>query len=146
MSTIYPEGSTPERHALETARIAEVFGLTGGELADEVWTETAAHEVSGTLYEVKSHWWYEGVPAWAEADYVDSPYEYRTMVRDCLFGNPPARLSGKWEFVAAYQSSGETECHHRDAGIADANCQLCEGDGFVYLGDGWAEVVYRRED
>jgi hypothetical protein len=144
MAKEIPQGSTPERHAQETAQIAEVFGLTGGELESEPWRSTAIKETSGTLYEVNSFWWYEGAPEWSELA-KDTSFEYRTQVRDILFGEPETVLQpGDWQLVATYLNSGETECHHADAGIADADCPLCEGDGFIYIGDGWAEVVYRR--
>lgn len=75
--------------------------------------------------------------------------EVRTAIICCIFGFP-APPEG-WTQVASYSSSGERECwccgvdavgdeedHEPDG------CELCAGDGYVYLGDGWAEVVYRR--
>lgn len=129
---MHPAGSDPDRHATETQQIAEVFGLTGGELSDTPWVEPDGFA---------SYWWYEGVPEWAEEDHAVDSHEYRTSVRDIMFGTPTPE---GWEHVASYRSSGECECRHEDFGIAGQDCPLCEGDGFIYLGDGWAEVVYRR--
>lgn len=146
-----PRGSTPERHALETAQIALVFGLTGGELESEVWTETEELE-SGTVITVNSFWWYQGVPSYAEEDFVADRWtvsmdrEYRTQVRDCMFGGPALRLSGGWTLARSYASSGELECLCKQDDAQDtASCPLCEGGGYVYIGDGWAECVYWRD-
>ena len=50
--------------------------------------------------------------------------------------------------MGCYTSSGESECWWCGPGTGNegdqSECKLCEGDGYVYLGDGWREVVYRR--
>jgi hypothetical protein len=72
--------------------------------------------------------------------------EMRTAIQDCLFGFPDPPEG--WERIAAYRSTGEAECWACGAGgegEPDPACQLCDGGGFVYLGDGWHEVVYRRQ-
>ena len=56
--------------------------------------------------------------------------------------------------MATYISSGEAECWWCSAGVADneadsdesQGCPLCDGDCCLYLGDGWCEVVYRRDE
>jgi hypothetical protein len=149
---------------LERERIACVFGLGGGELhvahpdfPDE-WDGP-----DGIAY------WYDGVPEYAselrDADQVECPdcngddddcpsseglghrhHEVRTALQDALFGfpDPPAG----WQRIAAYSSSGEAECGWCGSGTGNedkrANCKLCEGDGIIYLGDGWFEAIYRR--
>lgn len=109
-------------------------------------------------------YWYEGVPEYAEEsfpelnhhDIYSTTHEYRTIVRDVTFGSPPERTIDGWERVATFTSSGETECPER-GGYAwvptvdegSGPCYLCEAKpgeehGYIYIGDGWAEVVYRR--
>ena len=50
-----------------------------------------------------------------------------------------------WEQIASYGSSGEAECWCCGSDREEETCLLCEGDGIVYIGEGWAEVVYRRK-
>lgn len=114
---------------LERERVEVVFRLTGGELHDrhpkfpDEWDDVFAY-------------WYEGTPEYAE-DLDDT--DCRTAVVDCLYGFPD--VPEGWEQVAAFSSSGETQCLCEGG---EPECPLCEGDGTVYLGDGWHEVVYRR--
>jgi hypothetical protein len=119
--------------ALERKRVQWVFGLTGGELADEPW--------QGHPY------WYEGIPDYLEnpKDLYTSDVEYRTLVTDC-YGMPGIRHG--WEPIKTLSNSGETECpckSEEDEREEDDTCELCEGDGIIYLGDGWREIVFRRE-
>jgi hypothetical protein len=141
----------------ERQSVEWVFGLTGGELEDKPWNGFAYH--------------YEGVPEWAQADFNDH-YDrgYHTIVSCFLFGGPSQRLvdtTGVWTLQTVFSSSGETECPLRelDPDEVDAvyrhrqeqfnrpaieRCFLCDekrGDdhGYIYLGDGWAEAVYRLE-
>ena len=73
-------------------------------------------------------------------------HEIRTAILHCLFGCPEA--PDGWTRVASFGSSGEAECWWCAQGAGDGgqpeDCKLCEGDGVVYIGEGWAEVVYRR--
>lgn len=98
--------------------------------------------------------------------------DYCTVVRDCMFGELPEVLHDRgstWHRVASYQSSGEMECPRGHDGVPGAivgaepwraewkgerpledpdRCPLCEEErgqphGYVYIGDGWCEVVYR---
>ncbi len=152
------EYMTPEELAVERQQVELVFGLTGGELETDPWY--------GWYRDGKLLYWYEQAPEWS----VDSAYDLprgierddasnvRTVVVDCLFGAPPAP-SG-WRIVETYLNSGETECwchpgpsypRHDDGTYgptvraADPDCPLCDGDGIVYLGDGWCELVCVRE-
>ena len=133
---------------IERARIECVFGLGGGELHEphpdfrdsEGWDDVIAH-------------WYEGVPEYATelGDLEDA----RTAILNCMFGVPDPPPG--WQVVASFSSSGEAECWWcaggADGGAAAgagngtghqqkrAECPLCEGDGIIYIGDGWREVV-----
>lgn len=65
---------------------------------------------------------------------------------ECLFGHP-APPSG-WKQIASFSSSGEASCWWCGDGTGNetsrSTCKLCDGNGTVFLGDGWAEVVLRR--
>jgi len=115
----------------------------------------------------------DGAPEWCELspaarDGLDDTHAYRTVF---AFGSPAAPKG--WEKVVAYTHSGETACYcqhsaetehehewgHEAAGSngwpACTNCagseedhghqccQLCDGDGLIYIGDGWCETIYR---
>lgn len=116
--------------ALERERVEWVFGLTGGELNDSPWHEHAH--------------WYDGVPDYlGQGDYPDlyaSGVDYVTVVSDTTIESPPG-----WVVADDYTSSGEAECpcrHDDDMGnYPSADCALCEGGGYIYLGDGWRETV-----
>ena len=124
---------------IERERIKCVFGLGGGELFQpnddflDEWDGVIAH-------------WFEGVPDYAtELRHLD---EARTATIDCMFGIPEAPKG--WKQVASFRTSGERECWWCAGGAEDGNederegCQLCEGDGLTYIGEGWCEVVYSR--
>jgi hypothetical protein len=143
--------------AADVARqqIEWVFGLTGGELSAGPW--------AGYAY------WYEGLPSYAAQDYPDrfkEGVEYRTVIHSGLFSAPPTTLDG-FAFVQSFSSSGECECpgqsedgDSEDDGDSvvcvthcadgETTCALCgeslgESHGYIYLGDGECEAVYRRE-
>lgn len=131
---------------LEAERIMCVFGLGGGELSDEPWDGVCKY-------------WYEGVPEYAEefgsarygsydTDEDGNLWEYRTALLNELYGyfdTPPG-----WERLARYNNSGERDCWWCGPGTGNEDerdgCLLCEGDGYVYLGEGWGEVVFRRKE
>ena len=127
------------KQRLETERMAYVFGLTGGELADKPWSKRA--------------WWYEGIPDYVGDDFPDrysSDVEYRTTLECCLYEPAiEANAPRGWKFVRYYTTSGETDCGWCGDGTGNEGqrdkCKLCEGDGLIYIGDGWAEVVYSRK-
>jgi len=109
---------------------------------------------------------YEELPEWASSDYpdrFDSDVHYRTIVVDCLFGGPPSTLidGGRvYKLASSYQHSGERECPLADVERDDSDdheyavkrpCELCEAQdgeehGYIYLGEGWCEVVYKCID
>mgnify|MGYP001606612710 CR=1 FL=1 len=129
---------------IERQRIEMVFGLTGGELGNEPWTYTADGVDTAFPY------WYDGAPDYVERHDVSDLHcrEYRTAVVDELCGL--SDTPNGWERRMRFASSGETECGCKQDeshdGEPDPDCLLCEGDGIVYIGDGWAEVVYRKRD
>lgn len=143
----------------ERAQIQEVFGLTGGELESEPW-DLPCTDAYGKLQSFHCAYWYEGVPEWAGSDFPDvdgdTTHEYRTVVRDVTFGPPPEYTLDGWERVKVYSNSGEVECPYRQVNPGEEvqaagtdPCPLCEEPldqphMYVYIGDGWAEVIYRR--
>lgn len=141
---------------IERESVEWVFALTGGELEDKPW-RFASVDKNG---ELERHWawyWYEGQPEYLKQDYS---HTYRTAV---LWWEPPKKIRShgrEWRLVGLYRSSGETECPARgcDEGVevlekqCDGGnvCPLCEEDvgethGYIYLGDGWCEAVYRTK-
>lgn len=136
--------------AQDRAQVEQVFGLTGGELADTPWI------VDGWTFT----FWYEFPPEYAEREFDYTARNYRTAVRDIMFGAPPDRL-GTWTKVATFQNSGEAECPGKSedidivrveqCGDDGRECYYCGGNvgaphGYVYLGDGWAEIVYVEDE
>lgn len=151
---------------LDRERIECGFGLGGGELhqADERWPD----DWDGIFVN-----WYDGAPEYAEdlrdAHLVEcaacngtgtdndqgdcercygrglEDREVRTVILDVLFGFPEPPPG--WERIASLRSSGETECGWCGDGCGNEDqresCDLCEGDGLGYLGDGMAEVASR---
>ena len=164
-----------ERAALEASRgldpyereqIELVFCLGGGELSDEPWT----YEYTPKLYGYKGeddsprkgvyHYWYECAPEYSggqekipvgatqgsyDEDDEGNLWEWCTAITNVTFG--PAQVPIGWEFVAQFVSSGEATCGCEWAEhIETEDCPVCEGGGIVYLGEGMAEVVFRRLD
>jgi hypothetical protein len=130
---------------IEREQIEQVFGLTGGELSDESW-QGFAH-------------WFEGAPEYATEHKDTDEHTHRTIVGNFIFSSPPESIEDngiRWEKVATFVSSGETECPgvHGDYNLVENDahepCPLCgekwnEPHGFIYIGEGWAEVVYRAK-
>lgn len=144
----------------EKQQVEWVFGLTGGELADEPWVTAKGEDEPDTAHPVVSfRYWYEGVPDYSKDTFDDwATEQYRTVVKDCscLVPLPRTLISaeGKWELKATFTSSGETECPGRqdDEGplVKMEQCPLCDTDvgeehGFIYLGDGWVEGIYQLD-
>lgn len=149
---------TVEHDRLE-AQIAQVFGLTGGELQDEPLIVTLSDGSPGG-----ARFWYEGYPDYAAEDFDGSEHDYLTVVLNRTYAsawtdvNEMVRDGRTWKVAKVFTSSGETECPGRNAEdkIVTADhfpddegyCALCgarmgEEHGHIYIGDGWAEVVYR---
>ena len=130
---------------LEREQIQCVFGLGGGELhvADERFPDEAGWDSpDGIAY------WHEGVPEYVSLDELGLTFddEVRTAILCGVYGLPDPPEG--WEFVRAFTTSGECECWWCGSGTGNEDqreeCKLCEGDGYVYIGEGWAEVVYRK--
>jgi hypothetical protein len=66
---------------------------------------------------------------------------------------PPERIAdaeGIWELQATFVSSGEAECPQGTESVEEERCPLCDeargqSHGYIYLGDGWAEAVFRND-
>lgn len=118
------------------ASIEAVFALGGGELEDECFEE------GGVTY----LWWFEGVPEYAAREHREDRRRLVTVIACEIFGE--AKAPEGWERVRAFRSSGETSCPWCGDGTGNEDCrsacELCEGDGLVYLGEGWSEVVFAR--
>lgn len=139
----------PIKDAAFTEQIMWVFGLTGGELEDHPLRVLVEDAYRGWI-----RYWYQGVP-----DYVQSIFrpaaragEFRTILRDLSHGPSPAFLrtsdGRRWRRVAQYSTSGEVECPNEDHGPHDGKCPVCEqhhpeeGSSYIYIGEGWHEVIY----
>jgi hypothetical protein len=137
---------------VEREQIAWVFGLTGGELSDSPFV---------TADERTFAYWYDGAPEYDDHDYEDLGFEtLMTVIASELYSREPDRLVEKdgsvWRRLASFTSSGETECPGQqddEPTVTDAHCNggdrcvLCdeakgEEHGFIYLGDGWVEIIY----
>lgn len=100
-------------------------------------------------------YWFENVPDWCKKDFpdrFDRGVNYRTVIEDCAFSLPPEIITHnnvKWIRKAVLgPSSGECECPLKQDEISEVQCKYCDCDPgqkheFVFIGDGWCEVVYR---
>jgi hypothetical protein len=110
-------------------------------------------------------YWYQGTPDYS----FDEPWNSvpdqtcRTVCEQELYGMAPETVTddeGTWKVVARYTTSGERECpgqqcdprgNESDGINREAtDCPYCEAapgeeHGYIYIGDGWAEIVYRLE-
>ncbi len=117
-----------------------LFGLGGGELNNGTF--------NGSRY------WYDGAPDYCERDMqaaAESAGADPLYLRTCIeyhFATTPKAPRG-WVMLGSFVSSGEAECWRCGPGTGKEherkNCKLCGGDGLVYLGDGWMEVVYAHK-
>jgi hypothetical protein len=153
----------------ERAQVAEVFGLTGGELMDVAWVPNYLKGGAAAPYGIPVWkvvvftYWYQGTPDYSfDADWNNVPGQTcRTVCQDEMFGMVPETVTdseGRWKIVARYLNSGETECPWRDSDPGEAvqaagsdPCPLCgealdQPHGYIYIGDGWAEIVYRLQE
>jgi hypothetical protein len=152
-----------KERAVERQQVEWVFGLTGGELDDEPLF------CGGTVY----HFHYDGIPEYAGEDFPDqhdNGIDYYTVVACFLHSKGVEEDAVPYEdykLTRWYQSSGEAECPGRNCGSVEeawehekgSVCYLCEADkpklgepvedgnghGYIYLGEGWCEVVFRRD-
>lgn len=121
----------------ESITVEAVFGLTGGEL------ESEPLQLKDRAY----RYWYEGVPDYVTSEFRNDRRPLKTVIVCELYGqiSPPEG----WSRVATYRSSGECPCPWCGEGTGNEegrdDCTLCEGDGYLYLGDGWCEVVLAKE-
>lgn len=149
----------------EKEEIEAVFSLGGGELEDESW--------GGFKYWYDGVPSYaEGdFDDWALKEYHTGIGNYMGKGPSETYKNPIKDEDGEWEYQRHYTTSGETDCPVCGAGSdnvylneyyeekynvedgADApdkaECPLCETEkkdqpGVVYIGDGWAEVVFEN--
>jgi hypothetical protein len=147
--------SYPKIDQNEQEQIMEVFRLTGGELADKPLRYLP---VDGDDPEERrwARYFYDGAPP-----YIEWGLEFKlggtflTIVTCELYGEMPKRImtsDGRvWRKVRTFRSSGEAECPCKGVDTEDlpkGTCPLCaakEGEehGMIYIGEGWAEVVYR---
>lgn len=111
--------------------------LLAEELAEEPWGDFK--------------FWYEGAPGYSELPAWCTEYEYRTVFVDELLGRAPT--PDGWKRVASFSHSGEGPCPWQGTNLSEEVCSLCEHEaesgrhpceGWIYIGDGWREVVYRR--
>lgn len=149
----------PKTDFTEKQRVEQVFDLTGGELADKPLRLAYARssgDTSGLPYRrTWARYFYDGVPNYAEADFARRTGTFITIVVDEQFQELPRTIYARgrrWKRIAAFRSSGETDCPDTGHVIAEAvfpldRCPLCEArigehHESIYIGDGWSEVVY----
>jgi len=124
--------------------------------------------VDEPTYEIRRSWaryYYDGVPEYVEREFSRKGGDYITIVEDESFCPMPRKIRARgreWVKVARYGSSGETECPAKQADEEgddhewahkligdDGLCKLCEeppgSHSFIYIGDGWGEVVYKAK-
>lgn len=107
-------------------------------------------------------YWYDGLPEYASHEFDEDRRFlglYRTVVMDLLFRESEVAAPPGWRVVREFHNSGERECyacgpdsHLAEDGVEvgpDWRCPYCENDnpkeqGHVYIGDGWAEVVFEQ--
>ena len=122
----------------EHASVEAVFGLTGGELEDG----PCPINDGGRTH----RYWYEGVPDYVRHEYRNERRRLLTVAACELYGQ--VETPEGWERLASFSSSGETDCPWCGDGTGNEDgredCPLCEGDGLLYLGDGWREVVFAK--
>lgn len=99
-------------------------------------------------------YWYEGAPDYCEREMMEAAksagLDYWNL-RTCIeyhIGSAPKAPRG-WVLLASFTSSGEAECWRCGPGTGsesvDPKCKLCDGNGLIYIGDGWSEVVYAHK-
>ena len=139
----------------EKEQVEWVFGLTGGELEDGSLVDSKGETIA--------RFWYKFAPDYAERE-LNSKHDHPDFITAVvceMYGTMPDEFrmgDDVYRKVETYRSSGETECPLRDTEDPldfpkdeNGRCVYCdesedevkaEGHGYIYLGDGWAEVVY----
>lgn len=156
---------------LDRARVEVVFGLGGGELhvVDPAWPDEWDGKIEWWYEGVPEYavemkntgivtcTTCEGTrvdPADGDSDCPSCEglghheRETRTAILNGAYGLPQPPHG--WVQLAVFGSSGEAQCSWCGDGVVSDDeddgqtCKLRDGDHLLYLGDGWAEVVYRR--
>lgn len=136
---------------LDLERCACLFGVEVSDLEHEDHVQPVLDEYTDDDAARFPKYWYEGPPEWAEGDFSkderNSPSgRYRTLIVACMDGKP--QIPTGWRFVKLYRSAPERECAWCGAGTGNeathSTCQLCEGDGLLYWGEEWCEVVIEQ--
>jgi hypothetical protein len=99
-----------------------------------------------------ARYWYDGTPEHSKRK-LDARYDWptlRTIVTSGDYSAPHRELvdrEGRWTLAAYYVGSGEADCYRDSAetGASEPDCPLCEGSGYVYVGQ-VIEAVYRLRE
>lgn len=121
-------------------KLGGVFDLSPGEVQQGTWIEG---------------YWYEDAPH--HSDYESNGVEYRTVLMDCTVDEPPT-IPG-WQLIESYPSPGSADCDYGTSlvkskeavGDPPGRCPLCEKPvgqyhGTIYLGSGWCENLYEKDN
>lgn len=132
---------------LENERIAAVFGRCVSEIEAQSLRYHADEHGEAQYHSA----WAAGAPEWLDGINRHG-LEWLTLFYTCCsYGvdAPPAIVIDDelWILEGTYASSGEVECPWCGSGTGNeherATCELCEGDGLIYLGP-CGEAVYWR--
>ncbi len=159
-------GADARELSLDRERIECVFRLGGGELESAPWAGVArcwyagppeyamelkdAHRVDCDACDGTGEVVCTACDREADCDACDSRGYHTHEVRTACHGDMPYGCGGVpegWEIIGEYPCGG-ADCWRCGAGCDDdhqaqrAECPLCEGDGYVYLGSA-VEIVYR---
>lgn len=128
-----------------------------------VWRNGALQPPLGAEHRLRIYnncWWYSGAPDYVEREANCAPaprcptcpteegcagyWEYLTLLRYELWGRlEDSELPPGWAVWNRYATSGEVQ--HPDYEYAeDGEYDEDDPERYVYIGDGWAEVVIRR--
>jgi hypothetical protein len=81
--------------------------------------------------------WCEGLPDWDCGLEEEPEWEYRTALMDCgPYSSPPIETKDGWKLVASFGINPEPD-------LFDDSGSAC---GFLYVGEGSYEAVYRKPD
>lgn len=150
----------PIKDEREKQQIEVVFGLTGGELNDAplryAYGKRSADVAPPQFRRGWARYFYDGVPDYDSRQRKHGG-DYITIVACEVFGQMPRKIQARgrtWIKVARYGHSGEAECSEFGSSVRESQtddhgrCILCDEEdvhGHVYLGDGYAEIVYKAK-